>query len=83
MIGLMNHVRGLTIRAQLGNIIHLPDIPVILELRVEEQDAQVGLAVKEINLVYLRQKRRPARQAQAALLVGHGTLVWQGTHNAV
>lgn len=78
VIRLVDHVRRLPPRAQLRDFVRAHDVRVALELRVQKQNAQVGLTIEKINLLDIGQERRSAGQAEPTLLVGHAILQVKG-----
>ena len=71
VVGPVDHVGGLALRAELGDFKRAHDVGVARELRVEEEDAQVRVAVEKFRLAQVWHKRRAAREAQATLVIPH------------
>ena len=79
VVAVMVDVGGLPLPGVLGVLVLAPDVRVVLELPVQEQDAHVPLLVEQVHLVPPRHERPRARQAQAALLqVGHALVRRKG-----
>lgn len=68
---LVDHVARLPLGAELGEIVRPEDIGVLLELGVEIQHAQVGVAIEDLHVIGRVQKRGAAREAEPALSIPH------------